>query len=143
MALGMLFLALIVMFTIVFALQSSQRAEIRTSSKMVPRLAAHYLAESALNLGILKVVELTSAFREAVKRDKAGDSRYLKHFMADITQDRFMIEDHGEFRIIDITLLTEPKKTSDNMVITIVAEGTFQGMVHKVDKTMELSLGSF
>ncbi|MDP7421450.1 MAG: hypothetical protein QGH40_06210 [bacterium] len=142
-ALGLVLLVMTVMFTICMALYTSLGAEKRTSKTLVPRLAAQYLAESAVQIGILKVAELAGSFTRAVKQNKKGNDRYLTHFLADITGDRFNLDGRNTFRITELNLLTDQGKYSDKMVIMIKAEGKHRKTIHKIEKTIELTLGSF
>lgn len=140
-ALGLVFICLMIMFIIAMSLYISFGAEQRTSRRLVPSLAAQYLAESAVQMAVLKIVELSGPFTRAVKQNNKGNDRYLSFFLSDITSENFKLRGTGTFSVSSLNLLTGSGHYSDKMVIMVKAEGNYLHTTHRLEKMMELSVG--
>lgn len=135
LAITLIFLGLVTAFLLIFMFTS--RIERFEGNKKVAQLKAHYMAETAIKVSILKIAELSQLFYQASNALKLGNSQLMDSYLSDINGNNFGIDPPYDFRIISLDLIARNK---GSLIVKIVAEGKFRNYCERITKTVELGI---
>jgi len=95
-----------------------------------------FLLNSAINLAILKIVEMRDEFVSAVKANRYGIEKPLKLFVSDLNSSQFPLP-YGNFRVKSIDLIESKKKI---IIVRIKAVATINKIEKQIQKTLQITI---